>query len=294
GSVIHAMHHEQDMRNMGGIRKIVPVTYVLMWIGSLALAGIPPFAGYYSKDLILEVAYAAHTPSGHFAFLLGTVAAFLTAFYSFRLVFMTFHGESRADHHTMEHAHESPKVMILPLLLLAAGAIVSGFAGSHLLGMVHPDGGFWKDALFVLPEHDVLKKAHHVPEWVKWLPVGLAVLGIAMAYVFYVIRPGIPKRMAAELRNIYKFLLNKWYFDELYGALFVQNAKRLGTFLWKVGDVRIIDGLGPNGAAWLALRGAIATARTQSGFLYHYAFAMMLGLLLLVSWLTYILLGGGQ
>lgn len=294
GSVIHAMHHEQDMRNMGGIRKLIPVTYILMWIGSLALAGIPPFAGYYSKDLILEVAYAAHSRVGDFAFVMGAVAAFLTAFYSFRLIFMTFHGEPRADHHTMEHVHESPKVMILPLFLLAGGAILAGYAGVKGLGMVDPSGGFWKGAIFVLPERDILEKAHHVPGWVKWLPVGLAVLGIVLAYIFYVKNPNIPVRIAVSLKSIYTFLLNKWYFDELYDAVFVQNAKRIGTFFWKVGDIKIIDGLGPNGAAWLALRGAIATARTQSGYLYHYAFAMMIGLLLLVSWLTYILLGGGQ
>ncbi|MGB1548098.1 MAG: NADH-quinone oxidoreductase subunit L, partial [Alphaproteobacteria bacterium] len=186
GSVIHAFSDEQDMRKMGGVWKKIPVTYTLMWIGSLALAGVPFFAGYYSKDMILESAYAAHTLVGQYAFWLGAGAAALTAFYSWRLILMTFHGKPRADAHVMEHVHESPKVMLLPLVVLALGAIFTGYAGyEYFVG--HGMDAFWRDAILVLPEHSAIRDAHHVPEWVKLLPVAMGVVGIAIAYLFYTI-----------------------------------------------------------------------------------------------------------
>jgi NADH-quinone oxidoreductase subunit L len=295
GSVIHGLHHEQDMRFMGGVRKHMPVTYAYMWIGTLALAGIGiagvGFAGYYSKDLILEAAYAAHhQPAAHYAFWLGLLAAFLTAFYSSRLMFLTFHGESRAkahDHHAHDHhhdhtPHESPAVMLVPMMLLVLGALFAG-AGGKALGMVDGDYAFWNGAVTALESQNSVEWAHHVPGWVPFAPLVLAVFGIALAYAFYVKCPSIPVKIAATFPRIYKFLLNKWYFDELYAFLFVRPAKALGRHLWRFWDVRVVDGLGPNGAAWLQLRLADVTARLQSGYVYHYAFAMLTGLVLFVS-----------
>src|SRR5690348_14225665 len=231
GSVIHALAGEQDMRKMGGLWRLIPVTYVLMWIGNLALAGIWPFAGYYSKDVILEAAYASGTGVGLYAFCLGVFTAFLTAFYSWRLIFLTFHGAPRADHHVMEHAHESPPVMLWPLYVLAAGALVAGKLGyNYFVGEARE--GFWGDSILVLPTHASLEGAHHVPLWVSLLPFVMAVLGIAVAWAAYIWRPEFPAVMARRFRAVYLFLLNKWYFDELYDALFVRPAMALGRGLW--------------------------------------------------------------
>ena len=305
GSVIHGMHHEQDMRYMGGIRKEMPITYAFMWIGTLALAGIGfggvGFAGYYSKDLILEAAYAAtQQPAAHYAFWLGLLAAFLTAFYSARLMFMTFHGTRRAnphahhdahnhaahdhDHHAhdVHHAHESPAIMLLPLVVLVLGAIFSGAIGK-MFGMIDPEYKFWNGALKVLEENNSIEAAHHVPGWVGVAPLVLALIGIALAYLFYVKNTVIPARIAATFPHVYKFLLNKWYFDELYNAIFVRPAKALGRHLWRFWDMRVVDGLGPNGMAWVQVRFAGMTSRLQSGYVYHYAFVMLTGLVFLVS-----------
>lgn len=287
GSVIHALSNEQDMRRMGGVWKMIPVTYALMWIGSLALAGIPPFAGFYSKDIVLESAFASHTDWGLFAYGMGVIAAFLTAFYSGRLLFMTFHGKPRADESTMHHIHESPPVMLLPLGLLVVGAITAGYIGATLFGMVDADGAFWNGAIFVAKGHDVLAHAHHVPAWVKYLPLVMGVSGIALSYVFYVVHPSIPGRIAGTFSDTYRFLLNKWYFDELYDAVFVRPALLLGKFLWKQGDEQTIDRFGPNGVADLAQRGGLLASRVQTGYLFHYAFAMMLGLLGIITWFVY-------
>jgi NADH-quinone oxidoreductase subunit L len=283
GSVIHAMSDEQDMRRMGGIWKMVPVTYGLMWIGSLALAGIPPFAGFYSKDIVLEAAYAAGTPAGLFAFAAGIAAAFLTAFYSWRLLFMTFHGAPRADEKVMAHVHESPLVMIVPLLGLAAGAAFAGliaydaFVGEKM-------ASFWGETLKVLPAHDALAKAHEVPAWVKLSPLVVAGAGIALAGVFYVLAPSLPAVLAERYQRLYRFLLNKWYFDELYDRLFVRPALVLGRNLWKTGDGTLIDGLGPDGVSQAVLNVARRVAALQTGYLYHYAFAMLIGVVVLITW----------
>ena len=283
GSVIHAMSDEQDMRKMGGIWRQVPYTYAVMWIGSLALAGIPFFAGFYSKDLILEAAYAANSGVGAYAFWLGIGAAFLTAFYSWRLLFMTFHGTPRADEHVMAHVHESPMIMIVPLLVLAVGAVVSGFIGYEYFA-----GGkmtaFWKDALLVLPQHNTIEAAHHVPFWVKALPIVVAPAGIALAYYFYIARPELPGMLVRTHEPLYKFLLNKWYFDELYDMLFVRPAVWLGRGLWKGGDGYVIDGFGPDGISAATIRLARRAGRLQTGYVYHYAFAMLIGVVALVSW----------
>ena len=283
GSVIHALSGEQDMRKMGGIWRLIPVTYVLMWIGSLALAGIPPFAGYFSKDIILEAAWASGTGVGMYAFYLGIFAAFLTAFYSWRLIFLTFHGAPRADHEVMHHVHESPKVMLLPLFVLAAGAVVAGWFGyNDFVGEGREN--FWRDSILVLPDHASLEAAHHAPEWVGLLPLVVGVLGIAVAWICYIWRPELPALAARRFRAIYLFLLNKWYFDELYDALLVRPAMALGFDLWKKGDGATIDGLGPDGLAATTTRLAVRASRLQTGYLYHYAFVMLIGVVLLISW----------
>ncbi|MHC8509638.1 MAG: NADH-quinone oxidoreductase subunit L [Rhodospirillales bacterium] len=285
GSVIHAMSDEQDMRKMGGVWKMVPVTYVLMWVGSLALTGIPPFAGFYSKDIVLEAAYAAHTPVGTYAFWLGITAAFLTAFYSWRLIIMTFHGKPRCDEKTLAHVHESPRVMIIPLLVLAAGAVLSGWAMyDYFVGGEIISGAFWNGALLVLPEHTALENAHHVPQWVKLAPLAVGGAGIALAYIFYMLAPGAPVWIAQQFRPLYLFLLNKWYFDELYDFLFVRPCFYIGRVLWKTGDGTVIDGLGPDGAAASVKSLARRAGALQSGYVYHYAFAMLLGVAGLVTW----------
>ena len=283
GSVIHAMSGEQDIRRMGGIWRLVPVTYVLMWIGSLALAGVPFFAGYFSKDVILEAAWAAHSPIGQYAFWIGVVAAGMTAFYSWRLLFMTFHGEPRADHHTVEHAHESPRVMLWPLYFLAAGAIFSGYVGYNAFvgeGREH----FWGEAIRVLHEHDTVEGAHHAPGWIPVLAVAVGLIGIGIAYGLYIRSPQTPRQIATRLRGLYLFLLNKWYFDELYDRLFVRTSLAAGRELWRTGDGLLIDGLGPDGAAATTLAVARRASRFQTGYVYHYAFVMLVGVVGLITW----------
>ncbi len=282
GCVIHAMHHEQDMRKMGGIWKKIPMTYALMWIGSLALAGIPPFAGYFSKDIVLEAAYAAHSGAGNFAFAMGIAAAFLTAFYSWRLLLMTFHGETRADMHTFDHAHEAPKVMMLPLIVLALGAIGSGYiAYEWFVG--HDRFMFW-GASIVQSADDIIEHAHHVPLWVKYLPLAVGLAGIAMAYVCYLLIPSIPGVIVKTFKEFHAFLFNKWYFDELYDLIFVRPAKWLGHVFWKRGDGDIIDRFGPDGVSSLAAKIGRRASALQSGYVYHYAFAMMIGVVALITW----------
>ena len=296
GSVIHAMSGEQDMRRMGGIWRMIPLTYALMWIGSLALAGVGipgvfGFAGFYSKDIILEAAWAAQSGVGRFAFWLGIAAALLTAFYSWRLLLMTFHGEPRADEKVMAHVHESPKVMTVPLMILAVGAIFAGIA-FYPFFVGDAMEGFWRESLFVLPEHDTIEAAHHVPTWVKVAPVVMGLVGIGLAYMLYMVRPGLPARIAGQARGLYLFLLNKWYFDELYDRLFVRPAQVLGYGLWKGGDGAVIDGLGPDGVAAASRRLARRFSRLQTGYLYHYAFVMMIGVVVLVTWYVWVQSGG--
>ena len=283
GSVIHAMSDEQDMRKMGGLWKLIPATYVLMWIGALALAGIWPFAGYWSKDTIIESAFAADTGVGLFAFWAGVAAAFMTAFYSWRLLLMTFHGKPRAEESVMARVHESPLVMLVPMSVLAVGAVFAGWIGYRWFVGADMDA-FWHGALFVLPQHAALEEAHHVPGWVKLLPLSVGIAGIVLAYVMYMFVPGLPARIAGTFRPVYLFLLNKWYFDELYDRLFVRPSFAIGRGFWKGGDGQLIDGLGPDGVAATALRIARGATRLQTGYIFHYAFAMLIGILILVSW----------
>ncbi len=305
GSVIHGMHHEQDMRKMGGLWKLLPVTYATMMIGTIAITGlgmpgVGGFAGFYSKDSILESAYAAattgHSAAGMFAFVIGISAALLTAYYSWRLVFMTFHNkpmwkEEEGAHHADAHAHddhahddhhgplkphESPLVMVVPLLVLSIGAVFAGMIfAPHFIG--HHEAEFWRGAIFVGAENHVLHESHNVPTWVKWAPLIVTLLGTAIAYWLYVVREGAAKEMADRKGPLWTFLYNKWFFDELYDAVFVKGTKAIGDFFWKIGDVKIIDGLGPNGAAWASLKSGGWLSRFQSGFVYFYAFVMLIG-----------------
>jgi len=283
GSVIHAMSAEQDMRRMGGLWDKIPYTYVLMWIGSLSLAGIPIFAGYYSKDVILAAAWASGTAVGRYSFCLGTFTAFLTAFYSWRLLIMTFHGKPRADEETLHHVHESPWIMLIPLFVLAAGAICAGFLVEHWF-VGDGRGEFWRNSILVLPQHDSIAAAEDLSAVIYFLPLVAALLGIAVAYVCYSLIPDLPTRLSVQFRAIYLFLLNKWYFDELYDRLFVRTAFTLGDGLWKTGDGMIIDGLGPDGIAAATRELAREASRLQTGYVYHYAFAMLIGVVALVTW----------
>jgi NADH-quinone oxidoreductase subunit L len=288
GSVIHALGGEQDLRRMGGLRQVIPITHVLMWIGSLALAGIGiPYvfglAGFYSKDIILEAAFGAHSAVGQYAFWLGITAALMTAFYSWRLLFMTFFGRPRADHHTMEHAHESPNVMLVPLYVLAVGSVFAGWlAYSYFVG--HDAEKFWGVSIKVLPEHNSIEAAHHVPGWVPVAPLIVGLIGIGIAYGLYIRNPERPAQLAAKWQGLYKFLLNKWYFDELYDFLFVRPAFWLGRGLWKQGDGAVIDRLGPDGIAATTVVLARRASALQTGYVYHYAFAMLIGVVLITTW----------
>jgi NADH-quinone oxidoreductase subunit L len=283
GSVIHAMSDEQDMRKMGGLWKKIPVTYALMFIGSWALIGLPPFSGYYSKDVILEAAYAAGTGVGGYAFWLGILAAFLTAFYSCRLLIMTFHGRPRADDKVMAHVHESPKVMLLPLMVLAAGAMYMGYLGFESFVGSNAEA-FWGNAILVLPSHPALEASHYVPGWVKSLPLVVGAAGIGLGIVLYKFLPDIPGLLVGRLGGLHRFLVHKWYFDEIYDRIFVRPAFALGRGLWKGGDGAVIDGVGPDGVAAVVKNLAKRAGAMQSGYLYHYAFAMMGGVVLLVTW----------
>ncbi|PWC55861.1 NADH-quinone oxidoreductase subunit L [Azospirillum sp. TSO22-1] len=286
GSVIHALHHEQDMRNMGGVWKKIPVTYALMWIGNLALAGLPIFAGFYSKDMILEAAFAANSPVGMLAFWLGISAALMTAFYSWRLLIMSFHGAPRMPKKVFEHAHESPLVMLVPLFVLGAGAVLSGILfADRFIG--HHRADFWGKSIFVLPAHDSIEAAHHyLPGWVGTLPIIVGLIGIALAYLLYLLLPRLPGAIASTFSGVHAFLYNKWYFDELYDWAFVRPARWLGHGLWKGGDGALIDGVGPDGLAAATQNVAAKASRMQSGYVYHYAFAMVIGVVTLVVWLS--------
>jgi NADH-quinone oxidoreductase subunit L len=285
GSVIHAMSNEQDIRRMGGIWRKIPITYAMMWIGSLALAGMPFFAGYYSKDFVLEAAFAAHSAVGMYAFACGILAAFLTAFYSWRLIILTFHGAPRADHHTMEHVHESPWVMLAPLLVLAAGAIgIGALFAENFVG--HHWEQFWNGAIVNAPHNHIMHAAHEVPSWVPLAPTVVGIAGIALAYMLYMLAPSIPGKLATTFAGVYRFLLNKWYFDELYDAIFVKPARALARVLWQTGDARIIDGV-PNGTASLAADVARGAVRIQTGRVANYAFVMIAGLAIFVTLLAF-------
>ena len=285
GSVIHAMHHEQDMRNMGGLWKKIPFTYGVMVVGTLAITGFPFLAGYYSKDAIIEAAYASHNAFHTYGYWMTVIAAALTAFYSWRLIFMTFHGHPH-DHHHYEHAHESPLVMTIPLAVLSVGAIFGGMAFKNIFvgEGVHD---FFRHSIFMGAENHILHAMHEIPGWAALMPTVMMVLGSLVAYWFYMVNPKVPVALAKSQDALYQFLLNKWYFDELYNFLFVKPALWLGRLLWKRGDGTIIDGFGPDGVSARVLDVTGRAVRLQSGYLYHYAFVMLIGVAAFITWFMF-------
>ncbi|RAP41509.1 NADH-quinone oxidoreductase subunit L [Rhodovulum viride] len=324
GSVIHAMHHEQDMRNYGGLRKKIPFTFWTMVIGTLAITGVGiplthiGFAGFLSKDAIIESAWGGHA---YFAFWMLVIAAAFTSFYSWRLIFMTFFGEPKGDRHAHDHAHESPVTMLVPLGVLSVGAVLAGmmwygnffgdhdsvnrFYGvpSHEVAAVAGHGETAAEgeaaaalpgqgAIYTAPDNHAMENAHHAPQWVKASPFLAMLAGFAVAWLFYINKPELPGQTARAARPLYLFLLNKWYFDELYDAIIVQPARNIGRALWKGGDGSIIDG-GINGVAMGIVPFFTRVAgRLQSGYLFHYAFAMVIGIAVLVTWMA--LTGGAE
>ncbi|MFI5011851.1 MAG: NADH-quinone oxidoreductase subunit L [Hyphomicrobiales bacterium] len=318
GSVITAMHHEQDMRKMGGLAKSIPITCAMMVIGTLSLTGFPFTAGFYSKDAIIEAAYATDR-SGHvFAFLCTLIAALMTSFYSWRLIFMTFAGKPRwaaADAHEAHNAgatqmtgandhgalddddhhahgpiepHESPLVMLVPLFVLALGALGAGLVFREVF-FGAPAEHFWNGALYF--DEDIVKKVESVPFLAENSAFIMMLIGFALAYWFYIVNPSLPARFAEANPILYRFLFNKWYFDEIYEAIFVRPAKAIGRFLWKQGDGRLIDGLGPDGVSARVIDVARGAVRLQSGYLYHYAFAMLIGV---AAFITYFMIAGAR
>jgi NADH-quinone oxidoreductase subunit L len=286
GSVIHAMGGEQDMRKMGGLAPHIRITWAMMLIGTIALTGFPGTAGYFSKDAIIEAAYAAEAGPHMFAFALLVIAAFCTSFYSWRLAFMTFNGVTRADKDTIAHSHESPMVMLVPLFVLAFGALFAGwYFAPYFIG--HDEALFWGAAIYRAPENELVHKMHEVPELVKYSPFIAMLLGFLLAVLFYIRNTALPGKLAAMHQPVYQFLLNKWYFDELYDVLFVRPAFWLGRLFWKQGDGAVIDGLGPNGIAARVSDGSGLIVRLQTGYVYHYAFAMLIGVAAIVSWFSF-------
>lgn len=287
GSVIIALHHEQDIRKMGGLRKYLPVTYWCLLIGSLALIGVPGLAGFFSKDAIIEAVSHSGIAGAGFAYYCVLIGVFVTAFYSFRMFFLVFHGEERMDAHTRSHLHESPAVVTVPLVLLAIPSVFAGYAIGPLLF-----DGFFADSIKVAAEHDVLARmgehytgiAGFIAHGMAGPAVYLAAAGVALAWFFYLQRPDIPAQIAGSAQWLYRLLDRKYYADDINKAVFAHGGRRLGSLLWKAGDVTLIDGVMVNGTAnsigWVA--GLIRQA--QTGYLYHYAFAMIIGLLLLLSW----------
>jgi NADH-quinone oxidoreductase subunit L len=288
GSVIHAMSDEQDMRKMGGLRKLLPYSWAMMLVGTLALTGFPMTAGYFSKDAIIESAFAVQTGIGEYAFYLLVFAAFMTSFYSWRLMFMTFEGRSRASADVLAHVHESPKVILIPLFILAIGALGSG-AVFYPMFIGEGSAEFWGKAIYTTADNNVLQAMKEVPGWVVYSATVAMATGFLLSFYFYIVAPQVPVNTAATFTIAYKFLLNKWYFDEMYDFLFVRPTKALGHFLWKRGDGWLIDGFGPDGVSARVLQLTNRVTKIQSGFLYHYAFAMLLGV---AAFITFFMFSG--
>ena len=284
GSVIHAMGDEQDMRKMGGLRQLIPATFFMMLIGTIALTGFPLTAGYYSKDAIIEAAFAANAAPHMFAFVLLIIAAFFTSFYSWRLMFLTFFGAPRCSNETLSHVHESPPVMLVPLIVLTFGAL---FAGAAFAGLFigKEQAMFWNGTIYTGVENTILVDLKKVPQWVIFSPLVMMISGFVLAWVMYIRYPKWPGEIAEQHDLIYKFLLNKWYFDEIYHFIFVRPAKWLARVFWKGGDGYIIDGFGPDGIAANVMRVTRRMVALQTGYVYHYAFVMLLGIAGFVSWL---------
>ncbi len=285
GSVILAMHHEQDIRNMGGLWRKIPFTYSVMVIGTLALTGFPLTAGYFSKDKIIEAAAVGTNPMASYAFIMTVAAAALTSFYSWRLIFKTFHGAPHDQHH-YEAAHESPKVMLIPLAILAFGSIAAGWP---FLSLFTGEGveGFFREALKFGSGNHVLENMESLSPVVSMTPTVMMIVGFLVAYLFYIRRPDLPVALARDQKVLYEFLLNKWYFDEIYDFLFVRPTLWLGRLLWKGGDGFVIDGFGPDGVSARVLDVTRNVVRLQTGYLYHYAFAMLIGVAAFITWFMF-------
>ena len=281
GSVIHAMHHEQDMKKMGGLFKKIPFTGTMMWIGSLAIIGFPYFSGYYSKESILENAYFSSSSMSQYAYTVGILTASLTAFYSWRLLFLTFHGETRSSKEAYNNAHESPKVMTVSLFMLAFGSIFAGiFLSDYFIG--DKQDIFWNQVISLSHgEH------HHMP-FIQTLIIKASVsIGLLLAAFIYFYREGSAKLLSFKLKPLYSISLNKWYIDEIYNIIFVKPYFYLASFFWKKGDINIIDAYGPNGASRLIILFSKGLSFFQSGYLYHYAFVMLGGLVIILTWFIY-------
>jgi NADH-quinone oxidoreductase subunit L len=289
GSVIIAMHHEQDMRKMGGLKKYMPITYATMLIAALASAGVPGLSGFFSKDTIIEAVHFANIPGAGFAYFCTVTTVFVTAFYTFRLLFMTFHGKPRMDHHTEEHLHESPWVVTLPLVALAIPSIGAGWLIGPMLF-----GGYFGDAIQIMPQHEAMAKLssefHGVLGMMthafSTLPFWLSVAGIFAAWYLYLVKPDLPARFKSAAGPVSVLLERKYFIDEFYSWFFAGGARTLGRGFWKFGDVKVIDGFFVNGTARVVAGTAVLIRRFQSGYIYHYAFTMIVGVFVLMSlWL---------
>ena len=281
GSVIHAFKDEQNINNMGGVWKKLPYTYSLMIIGTLALTGFPFLSGFYSKDAIIEFAYLRGNTTGYYAAGIGIFTAFLTSIYSWRLIFKTFHGEYNNKEIKIDETHESPIVMLIPLILLSIGAIFAGFLFKELFIGYEGLNNFWRDSIFFLKP----LSTDHPPLWFLLLTPTLVILSIPLAYYLFLKNKNLPERFASINKPLYQFLLNKWYFDELYDVLFVKPSKKLGLFLWKFFDLKIIDGFGPDGISSMIKKFSVKANKFQSGYIYQYAFVMLLGFSALLTFL---------
>jgi len=279
GSVIHAFKNEQDINQMGGVWKKLPYTYVLMIIGTLALTGFPLLSGFYSKDAIIEFAYLKGNTLGYYAAGIGIFTAFLTSIYSWRLIFKTFHGNYNNKNIKIEETHESPIIMLIPLILLSIGAIFSGFIFKDLFIGSHGANEFWSKSIFFLKP----LSSEHPPYWVIYLTPLLVIFSIPISYYLFVKNKKFTNEIAVANQPLYKFLINKWYFDELYDLIFVKSSKKIGIFLWKFFDLRIIDGFGPDGISKVIKKLSLKANRFQSGYIYHYAFIMLLGFSFLLT-----------
>ncbi|MFZ1640297.1 MAG: NADH-quinone oxidoreductase subunit L [Candidatus Contendobacter sp.] len=288
GSVIIAMHHEQDIRKMGGLWKYMPITWITFLLGTLALIGTPGFAGFYSKDSILEAVHASRIPGASFAYFAVMLGVFVTSLYSFRLYFLVFHGKERMDHHTREHLHETPAVVTVPLILLAIPSVVIGAMTIQPLLF----GNVFESVIYVAPEHNVLEHlAEHFHGAMSFalhglagLPFILVLAGFGSAFYLYMVRPDLPDLIQRKFAVLYDIMVRKYLFDEIYQAVFMRGSQNLGAALWKYVDAGLIDGLMVNGTARLVGWFAVVARHLQSGYLYHYAFSMIIGLLILLTW----------
>ena len=280
GSVIHAFNDEQDIRNMGGVSKKLPYTYISMLIGTLALTGFPFLSGFYSKDAIIEYAYLSNTILGNYAVVIGIFTAFLTSLYSWRLFFKTFHGSYNNKKTPIEKAHESPLVMLIPLFILAIGALLAGFTFKEMF-IGHHSVDFWQTSIFFLDEI----KHETIPTWFLFLTPAIVIISIPISYYYFLSNTSILKEFKNTNLPLYNFLSNKWYIDELYDILFVKTAKNIGSFFWKKGDLGTIDRFGPDGISRLIKMISNKAARFQTGFIYDYAFVMLIGLSILLTYL---------